>query len=194
MEESKMKPGIKGLLTTFIAVSLSFSGFFFFATASLAFPKPLEVVIADPSEVKGTFTLILYGGNYLDDLETIAILDSEGDEYTLAPYAPDFEYRVQKGVQAEEALSTAQKFVSFHPSFRRSQLSKILDKNGNIIGYELRPLYMPIAVGMVGDVLDVYYWLKEGGRVKVTIKLVPSLERLKIPGGDGGSGGGGGGG
>lgn len=187
-----MKPAIKSKVMTFLVLSLVLSVFFFLTSDSHAFSKPLKTVIANPSELKGTFTLILYGGNYLDDLETIAILDSEGDEYTLKPFAPDFDYRVQKGVQAEEALETASKFVSYHPAFRRSQLSKILDRNGNTIGYELRPLYMPSVFGMVGDVLDVYYWLKEGGRVKVTIRLVPSLERFKIPGGDGASGGGGG--
>jgi len=31
----------------------------------------------------------------------------------------------------------------------------------------------------------VYYWLKENGRVKVTIKLIPFVERLRFPGGDG---------
>ncbi len=165
---------------------------FFFTSYSYALPKPLKTVLAGSSELKGTFTLILYGGNYLDDIETIALLDSEGDEYTLEPYAPAFDFKIHKGMSAEEALQTAGKFVSFHPAFWRSQLSKILDERGNTIGYEVRPLYMPTAFGMMGDVLDVYYWPKKGGRVKVVIKLVPSLERYKIPGGDGASGGAGG--
>ena len=33
-------------------------------------------------EISGVFTLILYGGNYFDDLETVAFLDREGDAYT----------------------------------------------------------------------------------------------------------------
>jgi hypothetical protein len=183
-----MKLRTKSSLFVLLGILVSF----FFTSYSSAFPKPLKTALASPSEVKGAFTLILYGGNYLDDIETIAILDSEGDEYTLEPYAPAFDFKVQKGVPAEEALETARKFVSFHPAFWRSQLSKILDERGNTIGYEVRPLYMPTALGMMGDVLDVYYWPKKGGRVKVVIKLVPSLERYKFGNGGGISGGGGG--
>lgn len=154
-----------------------------------AFEKALKTEEATPDEMKGTFTLILYGGSYLDDLETIAILDSEGDQYVLEPFAPDFDYRMTKGVPAEKAFKEAGEFVNFHPSFWRSQLSRILDKERKVIGYEVRPLYRPFAFG-ISDVLDVNYWLKEKGRVKVTIRLIPSIEKNKLPGGDAGSAGG----
>jgi hypothetical protein len=69
-------------------------------------------------------------------------------------------------------------------------LIKIIDPEGNIIGFELKPLYVPFIYG-TSDVLDVYYWPKKEGKIKVTIKLKPSLETLKFhPGGDGGFGGG----
>lgn len=152
--------------------------------SSFAFDKPLKTIEASPAEIMGTFSLILYGGRFSDDVETIAILDLEGDGYTLEPFAPDFDFRIKKGVSAKEALEQAQKFVSFHHAFWRSQLSRITDNNGNTIGYEIRPLYMPFYFG-VSDIFDVYYWLKENGRVKVTIKLIPFVERLRFPGGDG---------
>jgi hypothetical protein len=154
-----------------------------------AFERSLKTEEASPSEIKGTFTLILYGGRYSDDLETIAILDLEEDQYNFEPYAPDFDYTVKKGVTAEKALAAAQKFVSFHASFWRTQLSKILDEKGNIIGFEVRPLYRPFIYG-VSDVLEVNYWPKRAGRVKVNIKLIPTVERLKLPGGGDGGGGG----
>jgi hypothetical protein len=154
-----------------------------------AFEKALRTEEAKPDEMKGTFTLILYGGSYLDDLETIALFDSEGDHYVLEPFVPDFDYRMKKGVPAQEAFKEAEKFVNFHPSFWRSQLSRILDKEGKTIGYEVRPLYRPFTFG-ISDVLDVNYWLKEKGRVKVTIRLIPSIEKNKLPGGDAGSAGG----
>jgi len=154
-----------------------------------AFERSLRTEEAKPEEMKGSFTLILYGGSYLDDLETIALLDFEGDPYVLEPFAPDFDYRMQKRVPAREAFKEAEKFVNFHPSFWRSQLSGIVDKEGKVIGYEVRPLYRPFAFG-ISDVLDVNYRLKEKGRVKVTIRLIPSLEKNKLPGGDVGSAGG----
>jgi hypothetical protein len=167
------------------------TGLFLSASFSFAFEAPLRTEAANPSEVKGTFTLILYGGNYYDDLETMAILDRDGDQYTLDLYKPDFDYKVIKGVAAKEALAKAEKFIKFNPSFWHSQLSKILDDKGDVIGYELRPLYYPITYG-VSDVLDVHYWMKEGGRVKITVRLITSVERLRFPGGglSGGSGGG----
>lgn len=162
------------------------------SSVSFAFEKPFKTVQADAYEIKDSFTLILYGGRFVDDLETVAILDIEGDEYQFEPYAPDFDYKVKKGIKPKEALAEAEKFVSFHNAFWRSQLSKILDNKGNAIGYELRPLYLNFIYGG-SDLLDIYYWPKEGGRIKVTIKLIPQiLEKLRFPGGsDGGSGGGG---
>ena len=152
--------------------------------SSFAFDKPLKTIEASPAEITGTFSLILYGGRFSDDVETIAILDLEGDGYTLEPFAPDFDFRVKKGVSAKEALEQAQKFVSFHHAFWRSQPSRIMDNNGNAIGYEIRPLYQPFYFG-ASDIFEVYYWLKENGKVKVTIKLIPFVERLRFPGGDG---------
>ena len=156
---------------------------------SPAFGASLRTVAASPSEVKGNFTLLLYGGSY-DDVETAAFLDQDGDGYSLDLYVPDFDYKVIKGVPAKEALSMAEKFVRFHPSYWRSQLSKIIDDKGKVIGYELRPLYYPITYG-ASDVLDINYFMKEGGRVKVTIRLIPRVERLRLPGGLGAGCGGG---
>lgn len=50
-----------------------------------------------------------------------------------------------------------------------------MDRKGKTIGYELRPLYLPLDFG-VSDVLDVTYWLREG-KVKVVIKLLHSVEK-----------------
>lgn len=172
------------MIFTFCVVIFNFT-----APVSFAFEKPLKTEKAKVDDVTGTFTLILYGGRFSDDLETIAILDREGDQYTFEPYAPEFDYRIKRGVQAQKAIEEVEKFVSFHNSFWRSQLSKIIDNKGNTIGYELRPLYLPFSYG-ISDVMEVYYWLKEGNKVKVTIRLTPSIERLRFPGDDVGHSGG----
>ena len=124
---------------------------------------------AQDSEAKGNYTVIYYGCNFLNDLETIAFLDREGGEYNFEPYAPDFKYRVKKGVSAEEAVETAMKFVSCNPSFSRTQVKSILAPDGETIGYEVRPLYLPFTYG-VDDVLYVDYWLKDG-KVVITVRL-----------------------
>ncbi len=153
------------------------------------FQKPLKTASADPGRVKGSFTVILYGGAYADDLETVAFLDIEGDYYTLEPFAPDFDYVKDNGMSAEDAIQRAEKFISFHASFWKTQLAEIIGPDGGVIGYELKPLYLPFIYG-ASDVLDISYWPKKDGKIKVIITLIPWLKSLKFhPGGDSGLGG-----
>ncbi len=148
---------------------------------STAFGKTLRTEELQPADITGTFNLILFGGRYFRDVETIAFLDVEGDPYTLEPYAPDFDFRVIKGLSAKEALERAQRFVSAQYDFWRSQLSRILDDNGRTVGYEIRPLYDPLAFGNA-DVMDIYYALK-GDKIRIHIRLKPEVERSLFGGG-----------
>jgi hypothetical protein len=142
----------------------------------------LKTEEARDEEVTGTFTLILYGARYSTDLETVVFLDKEGDGYEFEPYAPEFDYKVKKGVSGEDALREARKFVSFHNAFWRSQLSKILDEKGNTIGYEVRPLYLPFVYGRA-DLLEVYYKIKDG-KVIAYIRLTPQIFNNRFFSGD----------
>jgi len=121
-----------------------------------------------PGEITGAYTLILYGGNYGNDIKTFAILAKEGTPYSFEIFKPAFDYKVMKHVPAKEALAKAEKFVSFHPDFWKIQISEILDRQGNAIGYELRPLYYPTAFGYA-DVIRTYYKMT-GDKVVVYIK------------------------
>ena len=135
-------------------------------------PEPLK----DGKSIQGTFTLILYGANHSNDLETIAILDREGDGYDFEPFAPEFVYRIKKNLPANEALSEAEKFVGWHHSFRSAIISKIRDENGSLLGYEVRPLYYPLDFGS-SDILDVTYF-KSGNKIIVKIKLIEPVEKI----------------
>jgi len=162
---------------------------FITAGSTFALKSPLRTEAATSSDISGVFTLILYGANYSDDLETVAILDYEGDGYYFEPFAPSFNYKVIKGIQAQEALKEAGQFVSFHNSFWKYNLSTIFSPGGEPIGYEVKPLYMPFVYGF-SDILDVYYWLKGEGKVKVIIILDNLVESTRIPGAGAESGGG----
>jgi hypothetical protein len=141
---------------------------FLFIACSCA-GRYLTTESAKPMEITGTYDLILYGGNYLNDKKTLAILVRKDEPYRFDIYAPDFDYRTIKDVPASKALGTAKKFVSFHHAFWKIQLSKIIDKGGKTIGYEVRPLYYPEVYGEP-DVLDVYY-RQTDGKVVVYIRL-----------------------
>jgi len=135
----------------------------------------LETKPVKKSDIEGTFTVILYGANHMNDLKTIAILDREGDEYEFEPYAPEFEYRVKKNLTSKDAITEAEKFVSWHHSFNRIWLSKIIDPKGRTIGYEVRPLYYPWDFGF-SDVLDIDYFI-DGKKVFIRINLIDAVER-----------------
>lgn len=139
--------------------------------------KTLRTAPATNGDLPGTYALILYGGSYADDLETIAILDKEGDRYTFEPFAPPFSCRIIKGQTAEHAIPAAEQFIRHHPSYNREQMRSILDEQGSVIGYEVRPLYFPSAFG-TGDVLDVDYILR-GEKVIVTLRLKRSVEEQR---------------
>lgn len=132
---------------------------------------------AREEEIQGAFSLILYGGRHINDLETVAFLDIEGDHYEFEPYAPDFDFRIKRNMSAEDALKEAKNFVSFHNAFWRPQFSKIFDLDGKIIGYEMRPLYRPFVYGR-DDLLEIYYRIK-GKKVIIEIRLTPDF--FKIP-------------
>jgi hypothetical protein len=142
----------------------------------------LNTEAAESSGVSGIYTVILYGCNFSNDLETIALLDREDDRYTFDPYAPAFKYKAKRGVPAAEALVEAENFLKCSTSFKQSQLSKIVAPDGDILGYEVRPLYYSFAYGGV-DVLYTDYRIK-GDKVVITIRVNPVIEEM-IEGGNG---------
>jgi hypothetical protein len=171
---------------TMVICCLSFTCIHLSGFDAYAGVNPLKTEPATVGEIKGMFSVILYGGSYTDDLETVALLDIDGDQYIFEPFAPEFDYVIKKGLSAEEAVAAAEKFVKFHSSFWKIKLSKIIDSEGKILGFEVKPLYFPFFHG-TSDLLDIYYWPQKGGKIKVTIKLIPSVERLKFhPEGGGG--------
>jgi hypothetical protein len=137
--------------------------------------KHLKTEAASPAEVQGIFTLLLYGSSSPTDLANIAILDKEGDPYSLEIYAPDSSYTAQTGLNAAQALKEAEQFVRRNIQFERSRLHRILSPAGAGIGYELRPLYSVTTFGR-DDILDVRYSIKDR-KVLVRIELEPDIER-----------------
>jgi hypothetical protein len=141
---------------------------------SCAGPRYLKSVNAGPEEITGTCDLFLYGHRYADDFNNVAFLIPWGGKYAFGLYAPEFDYAVRKGLPAGSAIEEAERFVKFHYSFQRSQWKKILDQEGNVIGYELRPIYSAPDFPY-SDILDVHYVI-EGGKVVASVGLRPEIE------------------
>lgn len=160
----------------------------FFGSADLAraMGPSLKVLDGSESEIEGTFTLILFGARYAEDVQTIAFLDREGDRYTFDVFAPDFDYRVLKSVPARKALEQAKQFVSWHPDYQRTMIGRILDDKGAVIGFEVRPFYRATRFG-TSDVMDVSYFQK-GDIVSIHVRLKLQVER-QLTSGDASKGG-----
>ncbi len=143
--------------------------------------KQLMTGAADQSEVKGTYTLLLYGCHYPAQIQDVAILVDEASRYPVRIHDLDTSYTVKKGVPAEQALSEADRFVRCSTNkIWRTEMRKILDDSGGTIGYEVRPLYMPLEFG-TADVIQTSYSLQKG-TVNAYIRLFPDVERQQDAG------------
>jgi hypothetical protein len=170
---------MKGFMTRPTALFLLAA--FLITGSSCAVRPRLEVQGAEFAGVKGRYSLILYGCTYFDDLRTLAILDREGDPYTIEPYVPDFDYRVVKNLPAQEALKRAEIFASgCNSDFMLSRLSAILTKDGAVAGYELMPLYWAYTYGE-SDVLNTHYFLDKN-KIIAFIKLKHKIKLTRESG------------
>jgi len=150
--------------------------FVFIVLHSCAFSKSLRTTETASIDEKKSYIMIFYGGRYSTDVENLVVLSLEGGRYPFEVYSSDFDYIVKKGVPAKDALEQAQRFVSHHRDYYRSIISKILDPEGTVIGYEVRPLYYPYALGLM-DYLDVTYYIKDN-KVIVNVNLTPEIKKL----------------
>jgi hypothetical protein len=82
---------------------------------------------------------------------------------------------MKRNLTAHDALHEAMSFVNWHHAYKHTQIKKITNNRGEILGYELRPLYRPLRYG-VSDVLNINYSLKNQ-IVSIFIRLKPYIEK-----------------
>ncbi len=135
----------------------------------------LRTTPADRSALAGTYTLLLYGCHYPDQIDNVAILVADNSRYPVEIYDLATSFKVKKNVPAQGAVTEADEFVrcSFH-KIRQTRISKILDDSGGTLGYEFRPLYDVTEFG-TPDVLMINYSLKDG-KVRAYIRKIPAAE------------------
>lgn len=134
---------------------------------------------------RGTYDLILYSGQNFQDPRSVAILDRTDDPYTIVPYGAPFHYRTIEGLSAADALKNGERFVHRLYAFRATEKREILGPDHTVIGYELRPLFMPLDTGYMGDIVDTSYLLRSGDRVMAYVGLKGSCQNQRES--DGGS-------
>jgi hypothetical protein len=122
----------------------------------------LRATPVDQTPITGTYTLLLHGCHYLDQIDNVAILVDENSRYPLEIYDIDTSFTVKKGVPAQRAVAEADAFVrcSSHRVWR-TRVSRIPDDSGGTVGYEVRPLYTIPEFG-TPDILTISYSLRNG--------------------------------
>ena len=145
-------------------------GFFIFARNNY-----LKTEAAVPAEVTGTYTLLLHGCRYPEDLENIAILDKEGDAHSFEIFAKNPASSVKNGLTGEQALKEAEQFIRCNIQYERTGLRKILGPGGGSIGFEVRPIYSASRFG-ANPVLDIQYAIR-ARKVIVYVKVDPETEK-----------------
>ena len=110
-------------------------------------------------------------------MQTAAFLDLEGDAYELQPFGPPFNYSLVKGLTRAEAVRQAQEFIASHVVANKIELRAIIGPAGTPVGYELRPLYLPVTYGE-NDVLDISYIPRQDGRIIIYVRLKDRIERM----------------
>lgn len=125
----------------------------------------------DIKQVRGKYDLILYGGQNPHDFRTVAILDRTDDRYAIYPYGATFNYRIIKNLTPEEAQRLGNEFIRRITEYRATEKYEIFGPGHTVIGYELRPIYMPLAAGWLGDLLSTSYFLSGDDLVTVYISV-----------------------
>jgi hypothetical protein len=141
-----------------------------YSCASIELTNIKREPLKDINSIVGNFTVILYGGGH--HLETLTVLDAEDDEFKFEPYAPEYNYIVKTHLTGEEALKVARRFLGHKPI----KIRAITNKQGNILGYELKRRYWYLKYG-TSDVLDVNYSLKKD-KIFIYIRVKPFVENM----------------
>ncbi|HSW62656.1 MAG TPA: hypothetical protein VLH56_04985 [Dissulfurispiraceae bacterium] len=136
----------------------------------------LRLELAEAKEVSGPFSVVLFDSGLGNGIQRVAVLDRDGDGFRFEPYAPEFEYKIIRGLSGQDALRRAQEFLAVTPDIWKHQLSRITGTAGAVIGYEVRPLYQRPAFG-TDDVLEISYRV-QGEAVFIHMRLIEAVERL----------------
>ncbi len=145
--------------------------------ASCAGGKNLRTAPSSAESISGIFDVTFYSNEDFDGLKKVVILDVAADAYEILLYEPEYFMQKVKHAKGDNAVKSAVEFIKGHPNYIKYQINKILDKEGNAIGFEVRPLYNPTTYG-ISDVMNNYYTLEDEGKVRATISLKAQIRRI----------------
>lgn len=136
----------------------------------------LRTPVVTRIDASAAYDVILYGGWYVGDIETVAFLQKTGTGYEFEPWATSDRYRVLKGLRGPDAFEKARYFVSsVSPNVMDIRVKSILAPDGTVLGYEVLPEFAPLVYGS-SDLIYVYYFITTDEKVK--IQILPVYNRM----------------
>lgn len=133
-------------------------------------------VMTLPKTLPGYYTAILYGGKPGEERDTALILAAEGTGYKfrVCDLNRHRNCTVMQHIRGDEVVALAQNVFNYFVKSTNIQFKKILDKKGQIIGYEITPFGFTLAPAAPPYVT---YTLRKDGVVDVMIWPSPDVER-----------------
>ena len=130
-----------------------------------------------PKDDRSRYTLMYYFGINRYDPRRLIVLDLEDDPYTMHYQLKDYEYEILQGVDVFDAHREAVTFFRSESKITTLNYYKILDPEGKLAGYEIRPLFDKEFLGKA-DIMDVKYYLldKKTGKVEVGVEVQSGLK------------------
>lgn len=136
----------------------------------------LRSVAARPGDAQGTYTVLLHGCRYGNDLETMALLVDRTSPYRFRIVDLPSSTKTLPSLTADQAAKEAEAFIRCSIYNRGKILfRRILDPLGETIAFEVKPLYSRIEMGAEEVVLSDYFL--HGDEVRVYLRLDPAVER-----------------
>ena len=103
--------------------------------------KPLSTqMLKDAGLDKTAYNVILYGMETPYDVETVAVLDKTDDAFQIIS-ASQLNYSVYENLSTEDAMQLATSFLKRSVIYKAQEQRAILSPEGQIIGYEIRPIF-----------------------------------------------------
>jgi len=147
-------------------------------TAGCATGTRLRTASAPLSEADGTFSVLLHGCRYGNDIENIALLVKEDSPYRFRIIDLPTSTRTLPGQSAEQAMREASAFIQCTIyDTGNSVFRKIIGPSGATVAFELKPLFSRLEMG-AEEVLESSYFL-HGDEVRVYLRLDPIVERFQ---------------
>ncbi len=165
------------LKVVLFVISLLFAGFVSTAAAKGVTTRADTAANIEP----GTYSVVAYGCTGANDPRAVAFLQRDDSPYHVSIIEPRAHYQMLPGLTADEAYRTAQNFVTCNPNVQQSEVSSITAPDGTLVGYALKPVFLPLRAGSSNGI-DTAYRVS-GDMIQARVFVDPLLQMDQMGGG-----------